>query len=90
MTNTPLDDATPETEAAPTDVLSTLDEQDWSQLSDLAVLRLDLERIIGSIEHRRAQIQVQGRALTDDEQRYLDRTDEAVEHLAGALTALQG
>lgn len=90
MTNNAPDSTVSDAEVPLDDVLDTLYDRDWSDTSDLAVLELDLERFIGSIEQRRAQIQVQGRALTDEEERYLERTDAALAHLREGLAELRG
>jgi hypothetical protein len=62
--------------------------QDESEIDVMSPLVLDLERLIGSIEQRRAQIQIQGRALTAEEMDYLDRTSAAFPHLEQALEQL--
>lgn len=89
MDNTPPEPTKSEDATDFADVLSALDGQDWTQTSDLELLSLDLERFIGNIEQRRNQIQVQGRALTEEEEQYLDRTGDAMEPLRQALAALR-
>lgn len=62
--------------------------QDESGIDMISPVVLDLEHLIGSIEQRRAQIPIQGRALTAEETDYLDRTSAALPHLEQALEQL--
>lgn len=49
-----------------------------------------LNQVIDDLEGKRARISILGRALTEDEQKVLDRIEKVLPLLRNALTQLQG